>query len=580
MKLNKEIIVITLLIIFAFLGLVLRNFPFSQGNFDKMMPPVITSYDLFANIDYASWIYESEDARYYNPSRIFGIENSLVQQPIFFHLYIATFGKIANLHPFQATSFITSILSILIILVFFIIVKRYFNTTLALITASFALIPHASLWFFQMNVGFLYDYYAFLFVPTILFFILFSIDQEYSNKEITLLGIIIGALISSQWLSHFVELFAFIPFFLLIILYLLLKKKLTKKFKWSFLSFTITFLPFLVYFYSLTRKAHLGSGFLGSIKDSIHLGKQLNWPSYFPHLNLSNILLLFLLIGSIFLIIFLINKKTTTHKKIFILFIIYLLVFGYSYLIGINEFRTIRQLFNGYFLIFFIFCTGIYYSITTLFKWIDNKILTVGLILLSIFPLFANFSGVYSELQQMDQNSFVNENKWIALQWIKDNINKSDFVFYLNGYFHEVEMLAGKPYYEGLHLPTIEYGQKNIISLCQGEYPDNYYGWWGAAEYHPELGGYIKSRKGLFNFEMIMPLQNVDPLLNYTFTKDKKSPDYVPLKFFDYIVLQYRNTEYNSCMNFFINESLRRGDKLVWSNPEIAIIKINKTLEL
>lgn len=577
MNINDKLVIVVLVML-IFLGFVLRNFPFSNGNFDEFKPPVITSYDLFANIDYASWIYESEDARFYNPSRILGIENSFVQQPIFFHLFIASFGKIAGLHPFQSTTLVTNLVSVLIIMIFFLVIRRFFNNYVALMAASFSLIPFAHFWFFQMNIGYMYDYYSFLFVPAILFIILVSINNSYSTKEALLLGVVLGSFVSSQWLSHFVELFAFIPLFCVLFMYCIYVRRFSFNIKLFSGFFVLTFIPFFIYFFSLTRKAHLGGGLSSGIKNSISFGQILSWPDYFPKIQLPLIYWIFLVVGSVVLLHSLFKKNTSFQKKIVICFIIYVILFGYSYLLGVTPNRTIRQLFNAYMLLFFIVSVGVYYSIMNMGRAFKKENINIIFIVVAILPLVFNFSNVYSALSNLDDSSFINDDKWEALMWVKENTAKNGFVFYLNGYFHEVEMLADRPYYEGLHLPTLDYGKKNIFSLCNKNYPDRYYGWWGAAEYHPELGGYIKSRKGLFDFEMIMPLENVDSALNYSFKKDGRAPDYVPLKFFDYVVVQYKNSGSDNCIMFFVNESLNKGHSVIWQNDEVMVLKINKTL--
>jgi len=63
----------------------------------------------------------------------------------------------------------------------------------------------------------------------------------------------------------------------------------------------------------------------------------------------------------------------------------------------------------------------------------------------------------------------------------------------------------------------------------------------------------------------------------------KSEASYLPMEYFDYVLLQYRGTgrwlgqNYDGCMAFFLNESIARGHQVVWNNDQMAVLKVNKS---
>ncbi|MEK6858027.1 MAG: hypothetical protein AABX39_05565, partial [Nanoarchaeota archaeon] len=159
-----------------------------------------------------------------------------------------------------------------------------------------------------------------------------------------------------------------------------------------------------------------------------------------------------------------------------------------------------------------------------------------------------------------------------SIEWIRDNTPQNSKVFYLNGFFHEFSMFGERPFMEGIVLPNPEAMQYNFQNLCSGKFPDKFAGHWGNGEFAGS-GRYLKERTGISNFTYIKPFdyEEAKKAFNYN-----QSISYVPLNFFDYVVVQYKGTNYDPCVAFFLNQSLSKDHKVAWNNDEMAILKIER----
>lgn len=571
---KKESLFIILLLILAVGGAVVRNFPFNQGNLDKNMPPIITSFDLFAGTSYAKYIHDSGNAIYNPPYRIMGIENSITVQPVYYFLLIASFTKLTSLSPYQTTTFITHLVSVLVILAIFILVRKYFNTKIALIAAVLAFFPEGK-WLFQLFVGFQYDQYSFLFVPATLFFLLAWFNKEFSRRQIYLSAVLIGIFSVSQWLSHFVEFFLYLPFFFCLWSYFAWKNNFSREYFFFTIIAALIFIPFFMYFYPLTKEGHLSLGFAENLKALVKFGTPSPYPSYWPEPIFGTTLNILGLIGLIYLGIKTFKKEWSTQQKIFLIFAGYLIAIGFSNYIGIDANRVSRQLFNGLSILSLFPAFGIYFLYGLLFSNQKiNKLANHALILLILIIAYFLAQNTYSTLTNIDSNSFVDDAKWNSIEWIRDNTSKDSKVFYLNGFFHEFSMLGERAFMEGIVLPNPEAMQYNFQNLCSGKFPNEFAGHWGNGEFAGK-GRYLKERKGISNFTYIKPFDYEEAKKAFLYNQ---SISYVPLEFFDYVVVQHKESNPNTdaCVAFFLNQSLSKGGKIVWNNDKMAILKIEK----
>jgi len=572
MKLSKEAIFVGILIILAISGLVVRNFPFNQGNLDKDMPPIITSFDLFAGTSYAKYIYDSEDARYNPPYRVMGVENSLTIQPVYYFLFIASFTKLTSLSVYQTTPFITHLVSILVILTVFLLVKRFFGWKIGLIGAALAAFPEAN-WLFQLFIGFQYDQYSFLFVPATIFLLIRFFQKEFDTRQVIIAGILIGFFGVAQWLSHFVEFFLYLPLIGLMWLYFAWKSKFAKEFFVLLVVASLVFLPYFAYFFPITEQGHLAGGFATNLKALAHFGSPSPYPSYWPAPRFNTILDVLGLIGIFYLGNKTWKKEWTTEQKTFLIFVLYLMAVGFSNYIGIDANRVSRQLFNGLSLLSLFPAVGIY-VIYGFITSSDNvkKYSTILIIAIIAAIFFVAAPKTYAQLSQIDQGSFVDDQKWQSIDWIKDKTPYTSNVFYLNGFFHEFAMFGERPFMEGIVLPNPEAMQYNFQNLCSGKWLTSFAGHWGNGEFAGP-GRYLKERTGFSSFTYTTPFdyQEAKKAFDYNMTIS-----YVPLKFFDFVVVQYKGTELDPCAAYFLNQSISRGHELIWYNQEMAILRINK----
>lgn len=573
MSISKESFFIAIVIFFAVSGLVVRNFPFNQGNIDKDMPPIITSFDLFAGTSYAKYIYDSEDARYNPPYRVMGVEKSLTIQPVFYFLLIASFTKLTSIPVYQTTPFITHFISVLLVMSVFVIVRRLFNLKLALVSSAIALFPESK-WLFQLFIGFQYDQYSFLFVPLIFFLLINIFCKEFTTRQVIISSVMIGFFGISQWLSHFVELFLYLPFFALIIIYFAFRNKFSKEYFIVCFFALLVFLPFFLYFYPMTKEGHLSAGFSENIKELFHFGKPSPYPSYWPEPRFNSILNILSVLGIVYLAFKTAKSEWSIKQKLFLLLMIYIMMIGFSNYIGVDANRVSRQLFNGLSFLALLPAMGILLVYSVIFSNQKiKKFSSIFIILVLTVIFFYSAPKTYASLANIDINSFVDDAKWESIKWIRDNTAQNSTVFYLNGFFHEFSMFGERPFMEGIVLPTPESAQYNFQNLCSKKFSEKFAGHWGNGEFAGKRR-YLKNRNGIFNFSYIYP---------FDYAEAKKSFDYnetmslVPLRFFDYAVVQYKGSQFDNCIAFFLNESLNLGHVLVWNNQEMAIIKINKS---
>lgn len=567
---TRDLIIITAMIFFAFAGLVLRNFPFSQGNLDNAIPPVITSYDVFANTEQTKLIYDSEQAYYYSPARTGGIKNVISTHPTLYYLFIATFTKLTTLTVYQTSYLAVNLLSVIIVLQIFLIVRKLFGDETALIGFALGTIP-AHKWLFPMYVGFQYDYFTFVTIPAILFFIMLRIETQLLRHQKIMMYSLIGAFLVEQFLGHYVELLFYAPFFAALPILFIWKKTISfKEYFSALIIIGLILTPYLLHFLPLTMKDHLRGGVLNQFtpEGSKHID-YFPWPRFDLWLNV------FSAVGIIFLLIN-IKKNYENKRMMYLLFIAYLLFIGFSnYTINTWANRAERQLFQGYPFFALFPAIGITAIITTILKILNlEKLKTIATIAILILIPINEFKPAYDALKNIDSATFVDETKWRSIEWIRNNTPKESRVFALSGFEHEFTMLTERVNLKGDL--NRGYTIENIKALCAQKYPDSYLGEWALREYGLYgIGTYAKKRTGINTFEEIQePFQNKNE--GYIFQGPDRGNQTVPLKFFDYVLLQYRGTGFDPCMAYFLNESLARGHTLVWFNEEMAIVKVNK----
>ncbi len=565
MKLTTHHLILSLLILGSIGGLLLRNLPFTQGNLDTDAPPLRTSYDVFANTEHIKWIYDSEQSYYLSPARAGGIPHAINAQNPLYYILIATFSKLTTIPTYQTTYLVLNILSLLVILVIYLLIEKTFDAPIALVTAFFGFFLHAY-WLFPMYIGFQYDYHTYALLAGVFFFIiyLFSFAKK-TIKEDLFTFTLLGTLLAGITLSHYSELFFYIPFITLALAYILYYHR-TYTFLTKVLIFSIPFFIFSTYFlyyYPLTLNVHLTGGITGQIGNQINPERAKHveyfpWPRFTPTLNILS------LAGTIILAILFLSRKIDTKRTLVILTLLTILFVGTSnYTLNVWANRAERQLFLGH--SFFVFLPALGIVGTAMLLSGNNKRIVLGISLLTalLIPYFL-FTDTYNALQDIAKNTYFDDNKWNTLHWIRDNTPQEARVFFLAGYIHEFQMLAERVELKGdLNLG---HTRENILQLCNQQWPDTVVGDWGFRD--PPSKGFLTKRTGWNTFEYALPFQNTTHPYPTIIQRDN-----VSLSFFDYIVFQHKNTEgYDSCVQWFLQESLTRNYTLAYQNPTMTII--------
>jgi hypothetical protein len=572
MRLSHETLIIALVVLLAVSALAVRNFPFNQGDLDKDMPPIITSFDLFAGTSYAKYIHDSEDGRYNPPYRVMGVEKSLTLQPVYYFLFIASFTKLTSLPVYQTTPLLTHLVSVLVLLAVFFLVRKHFGWKPALFTLALGAFPTAN-WLFQLYIGFQYDQYAFLFVPATLIFLMGIIQKEFDVRQAYLAAALIGVFAVTQWLSHFVEFFLYLPFFAALWAWFAWKDRFRKEYLIVPLIAALVFIPFFLYFYPITSAGHFAGGFAQNLKALVHFGQASPYPSYWPIPRFTTILSVLGAIGLVYVGMKAYKRQLNAQQTLVLLFLLYLLAVGLSNYVGIDANRVSRQLFNGLGLLVFLPAIGLWLLSGVLASHEQIKRFSAVVILAVIAGIaYVAAPLTYGALAAIDQSTFVDDEKWESIRYIRDHTPSSSKVLYLNGFFHEFAMFGERPFMEGWVLPNPEAAQFNFQHLCAGNWTPIYAGHWGNGEFAGP-GRYLKERTGFSTFTYVYPFD--DPASKEAFAYNM-SVSYVPLTFFDYAVVQHQGTDLDPCVAFFLNQSIERGHTVAWNNNQMAILKINK----
>ncbi|MBI4016890.1 MAG: hypothetical protein HY363_04315 [Candidatus Aenigmarchaeota archaeon] len=565
MKLDSFVLVV--LVIGAVGALYLRNVPFTGGNVDVDAPPLRTSYDVFANTEHVKWIVDSEQSYFLAPARAGGIRAINAQNPLYYVL-IASFTKLTNVSPYQTTYFVLNLLSVFYVLCVFVIFQRAFGGLVALVASFFGFFPHVN-WLFPMYIGFQYDYHTYQLLAGIFFLVLylFTVEKKKLFKDIFVFTLI-GVLLAGITLSHYSELFFYVPFIALasaVCLFFYRDYPVHVK----LLVFSIPFIIFtgyFLYYYPLTLNVHLSGGFGGQIANQIN-PERAKHVEYFPWPRFNTVLNILSLLGIGVVLLMIVSKKLDTKRVFVVCVLLYILFVGTSnYTFNVWANRAERQLFLGQSFLVLLPALGIMGVASLLSR--NNKTVMFIVMLAStiIIPYFV-YGQTYAALEGMAESTYFNDDKWDVVRWVRDNTDSGVRVFFLSGFIHEFQMFAERVELKGdLNLG---HAKENIVRVCGKEWPETVVGDWGFRD--PPGNGFLTKRTGWNKFEYQLPFQNTThPFTSMSMT----SKDVVPITFFDYVVLQYKGTEgFDNCMQWLINESLARNYTIAYSNPTMMVVR-------
>ncbi|MBI4148600.1 hypothetical protein HY490_04885 [Candidatus Woesearchaeota archaeon] len=562
-----EHVVLVLVILGAVAGLYLRNVPFTGGNLDLDAPPLRTSYDVFANTEHIKWIYDSEQSYVLAPSRAGGISNALNAQNPLYYVLIATFTKLTTLNPYQTSYLVLNLLSVFIVLCVFVLVERAFGPLVGIVTAFLGFFPHAH-WLFPMYIGFQYDYHTYQLLAGIFVLLLYLVLSERKTPaHDAFVFALIGVLLAGITMSHYSELFFYIPFVALVlasVLWFFRMYSLVYKSVVFSIPFVL-FILFFLYYYPLTAHVHLTGGISGQISNQIN-PERARHVDYFPWPRFNTVLNVLSLAGLVFVGLMGVSRKLDVKKWLVFAVIAYILFVGTSnYTLNVWANRAERQLFLGHSFFVLLPALGVIGAVMALTK--DRRVVFAVALIASLAVPYFVFAETFGTLETIGKGTYFDDNKWSAVRWVRDNTAKDAKIFFMNGYIHEFQMFAERIELKGdLNLG---HTQENIQRACNREWPDPVVGDWGFRD--PPTKGFLTKRTGWYAFEYTIPFEGT-PLHHQNMTGYQK--DSVPLDVFDYVVLQFRGTEgYDPCMAWFVNASLSRNYSIAFNNPTMVILE-------
>ena len=545
------------LIVLSFASFVLMVFPFIP-DLDSDVLPISLTYDNFYHPNMAKGVHDTGQHRVYVPYRALGIPDALLADPPLPYSIPATVAMLTRVSVYNVYAILAALFQVFMCLGVYAIVRRHFNQTMALFAATIALIPATASWFFQYTIGFTTSLEAFAFAPLILFLLLYL----YEKKSVLAAGVI-GAAFSVQFMIHGPIEVAYVYLFVTAAMGVLWWR--TRQ-SWlpTWLVMTGTAGVLSVYQYVLLKLLRLTGE---NIAGTLLAGNPI--PAYFPRPDIPWVLLAVTVIGGAVLLLRLLQRKSTPQQATILFFIVMMIGISLSFLVGVDGSRTMRQYFNAYPFLALIPAAGIY-AVTRMLKSkvSDNVLRFVDLSIVALI-LYLSFMPTFAALKGVAAGGQATPERWQAIQWVRDNTPKDARIFYLFGFEHEFEMLAERTAFKGDF--GLGFTQKNVIALCNGQYPETYAGMWAAAfSARPGADGTIEypARAGFFNFPFrtlyrpgtTTPVPNVN--------------DEVPLSNFDYVVLQHKGTQVDPCMAFFIEQSQNKGHKVVWKNDQFIVMEV------
>ena len=562
---NRQLLVVCLLVFFSVLGFIQLNVPFSQWQLTEAYPPVRNTVDVFIYTMHQRMVYETEDAVHLSRA-IAGLEKVVIANPLLIPIFTASLNKLTDVHPNHMAWVLIVLVSIFVPITFFVLVRRVFNDKVALLTLVLGLFAEP-FWYFKTYIGHWGDVISFFFVPGILFFLYLAHKQKPKVN-----AILIALLIAAMFFAHGSE-------FLYMLVFcggwFVLNSVVRKDWK-KLLPLGVMVVVFmLLILYILPLMAFR----LNPTHIAAAVGSNSRIPGYYPRINFNWIQIVFITIGVGSFLLLALSKKIRTGHLLILAFIAFLVLVSSTY--PLMGYRIYRQYYSAYFLAVVIIAFGAYFLLhqvlrkTNLLSW--EWLVIISIVLVLGVMLFQNN---YNHFGQQAQGSIADRKQWEAIMWTKSNTPEDAIILNFNGFIHAFpefwndRNMAHMQMHMDSHL-------ENFKRLCSGIYPEEIYASCGQFGTGLDPGVYITKRTGWNSFEFSKgpfcadyPAQEIEGF--------RERASIIPLTYFDYIMVQYSGTgrwigqNYDGCIAFFLNESLARGHELVWSNEKMAVLKVNK----
>lgn len=508
------------------LGFVLRSFPYDHGNFSKDSPMVITTYDAFYHTIYAKAAYDNQGVNYWPSSSIYSQKTVWLQPPMLY-VYMASMKNLTTMPLYRMFYVLISLLGVWFSFMLYVLFRKYFGETIALVSLAFSLITTAN-WFMFHYMGFVMDFVAFIVFPFILYLVL-----EFQKKPGLGIPLLAGFLMGFSFLAHSYQAVFFMMNLFIALFFALLLRFMPFKSLWKFwLLSGITFLLMLSPYISRFYVGYFNKG--GGTSTLIQLGEYSPFPNYFWPMSYSWILIMGFIIFGIYLISSIKELRRDHYRSMLLLFVsVGILMYFLNYL-GFSGTRVSRYHFVMFHFIVLLAAIGFMSVINTLMKHPVKEL--VVWFLIGIYVFFV-FTVAFQYLSTNPQNDFLSpDEKWDALAFVRDKTPKDARVFFFYGYFHYYQGFAERSTYN-VELGR-DYTQQTYQALCSGVMPDVFYG-------DAEITNHYFSNESqaLINLNGFTP--TTIPLTN------RRAP--VNITDFDYVVTQYKGIpNIQPCVDFFI----------------------------
>lgn len=561
-KIDTELLVLGAVIILLVLGFVQLNVPFSKWQWDNSLPPHRMTVDPFVYTWHARQVYQNEDIYTFTDS-VRGLEKIIPTYPPLQGILTASLGKLMTVHIHQLEWILIVIETICVPLGMFLIARKLFNNKIAVITLMLGLFP-PYIWLFKTYIGHWGDVINYFFVPAALYLTILLTERRSTTASV-----LIGILLAAMFIAHASEV-AFISAFIIGWLALLtLLGKVPRKTIVNIMTIGLVSALLVVHFFPLMfvvmQRGMPGAGRL---------------PDYYPQLDFPATIIGLTALGLLFIIPKALKRTLNAGQGTMLAFIIFLLAVSSTYLLGLG-YRLYRQYYSWYFFFVLIPAVGLYLLVKYLLKAVKLASLEApAVIILVLIASIILFKGNWNVFSQMSANPIADRTDWEAIEWIRSNTPEDALIYNLDGfphgfpiYFTDRDTVDSRPDKDS-HV-------NNIALLCQGIYPETFAlrcgGGWSMPRTNAEGQPiYITKRTGWNSFEWEEgPVCKGYPEVDVPGFNAKAS--LIPLEYMDYVLFQYSGTGYDQCMAFFINESITRGHRIIWSNERMAVLEVNKS---
>jgi len=525
------------LVFFLFiLGFAMRNFPLSEGNFEKDITPLMTTSDA----NYFTWrvknAYDTEMPVVEPPYTALGIENAVSVYPPLIYTFMGSLTKLTGVSPYQMGWFLICLLSALIPLYAFVVVKRYFNFELALLVLTLGLFT-SSKFLFQTYIGFWADVFAFAPAAAMFYFL-----QDVWKDKSYLPLVITAGLATATFVGHVWE-FAYFILLVMITGFFIVLKKVGKT---GIKNIVIVVLLVGVFSFTFLSKYNvIGYGTGEALKIGENRGGP---PAYFEQAKLGLFSGILTFVG-IVAIVLKFKSKFSIYEFSILLIPLFILFQKYSTLIGVEPNHTYRQLYHGFVFLIIPAAIGINWILDLIKKEIGSNAKKIGLGLVLCMLIVIPFGSTFNNLKGLQEASRLKQPEWDSLMWIRDNTPRNSKVLVLFGHYGQGLDIYGE------RQTLYDVYSENLQQICNQTIPDKFKGSWKYNALTPD------------GFKILGTGEYVQPV----FTDPQAG---VPLEEFDYILIRYKGTQIDSCMGFFINEMMQCNNSVVWNSDQIVIVEV------